>query len=292
MPLALAVLGLVRFDQSSSDSVQAFIPGGRFEASGVVAVSGTSGALFVDDGTPRQIFWLGFSDRGAAAPAVPVALGTAVTDMEDIATDGTFVYVVGSQSQGGRRDAAGLVRFMFDARTRRASGVEVVRGLRGVLTSQVPELARLSSGRTGGLNIEGLAWDEARGRLLFGLRSPLAGRQAIVLSARLADRARPLSADNLRIDPEPIRLDLGGLAIRGLGYDGETKRLLVIGGSATDDPRTTFRLFEWTGVATSVPRAIRVLPSALKPEGVTRIVIGGRARTLVLFDGGSYQLVE
>lgn len=266
------------------------IPGGMFEASGVAAVPSMSGALFVDDGENRDVFWIRFNEQEVAEPARRVALGATVPDMEDITTDGATFYAVGSQSKGGK-NAEGLVRFRFDPAAGRISSVESVRGLRAVLTTAVPELSRLTRGRGNDLNVEGLTWDQARRRLLLGLRAPQQGGDALLIAMRLRSADGPLSADNLAIDPQIIRVNLGGLSVRGLASDAATGRILLIGGAATDDPRTQFRLFEWDGTS-NAPRALHPLSSAQKPEGVTRIALGGRQRTLLVFDGGSYQLLD
>jgi hypothetical protein len=167
-----------------------------------------------------------------------------------------------------------------------------VTGLETILFEAIPELRRLSRGESGPLNIEGLTWDRARRRLLLGLRSPLSNGRAVVVAARPGDASRPLSAANFVVESELIQLDLGGSAIRGLGYDAASNRVLIIGGGSTDEGRGTFRLFDWDGGAKSAVRELGPLRDAEKPEGVTRVSIGGRARTLIVFDLGGYSLVN
>ena len=266
------------------------IDGGNYEASGVAAVSGTSAVLFVADGRPGEVFWLNFDPSGAqAGRAVPVALGLEVPDPEDIATDGRHFYVVGSQSQGnGRR--AGLVRFRFDSRTRRVEHVEAIVNLGGMLTGLVPELG--GRGRRGvqSLNIEGLAWDPARRRLLVGLRAPVIGGAALIIPLVFKDAAAPFTAANLELDTGgPIRLMLGGLAIRGLGYDEVTRRVLIIAGASTYADAETFRLMSWDGIGGTPARELAVFPARQKPEGVTVATPGGKPRLLLVFDTGGFQ---
>jgi Protein of unknown function (DUF3616) len=267
------------------------IPGGLFEPSGVVAVPGTSGALIVDDGLSRELLWVTFDEKGVPGRARRIALGAGLVDQEDITTDGQFFYAVGSQSKGGGRNAAGLVRFRFNAATLAVSGVEAVSGLGALMLAQVPELGRLARGRSGPLNIEGLTWDRARSRAIFGLRTPQDQRRALLVTAVLRDPAAPLSNQNLQFDPAVIRLDLGGLAVRGLAYDAAARRVLIIGGPAGDGGGAS-RVFEWDGEAASAVREVRQLFGGGKPEGITRIVLGGRMRTLIVFDAGRFEIFD
>lgn len=266
--------------------------GPAIEASGVVAVPGTTGALVVADGHEREVYWIDLaSGRGPVRPT-RVPLGVRLSDPEDITTDGTFFYAVASQSRGATgRQAAGLVRFTFDAVAGRPGDLQTLTGLTALLDSRVPDLARLRKGRSGPLNIEGLTFDRAENRLLLGLRSPMQAARALVIALRVPDRRQPLSAATVTVEPSLIPLDLGGLAIRGLGYDTAARRILIIGGGSTDGASGTYRLFEWSGERDVAPREVRALSGPEKPEGVTRISLGGRARTLLVFDAGAWQLL-
>jgi hypothetical protein len=261
------------------------------EASGVTAVPGTSGVLVVADGSEREVFWMEIGPTGLGSRVIPVPMAANVADPEDIATDGTHFYVVGSQSRGGGRHADGLVRFRFDPVAKKTSQVERVVGFEAWLFERIPELRQLSRGRTGPLNIEGLTWDRGRERLLLGLRSPVSDGRALLIALRIGDAARPLSASNLIADGQLIALDLGGLAIRGLGYDPDVDRVLVIGGGTTDEGKGPFRLFEWDGRSSSQPMDRGPLRSEEKPEGVTRIKLAGATKTLLVFDLGGYQVL-
>jgi hypothetical protein len=244
------------------------IRGGTFEASGVVSVPGTSGVLFVDDGTPDAVFWTELDASGRqTADAVRVPIGASVTDPEGITHDGKFFYVVGSQSKkpaGG----AGLVRFRFDPATRTANAVESVSGLADFLRASSPELARAARS---GMNVEGLAWDPERSRLLLGLRGPADGADALVVPVALADASGPLAASNLRVQPL-VRLRLGGMGVRGIEYDAESKAFLVLAGATDKDKRVDFKLWEWNGDGAKPSLAERAtIDRDLKPEGVARV---------------------
>ena len=146
-----------------------------------------------------------------------VPLAADITDLEGITSDGEHVYVVGSQSKKSGSEGDGLVRFRFDPTTRRADRVERVQGLKAWLGANVAELKGVERGRGDEvLNIEALAWDRERHRLLLGLRAPLAQGHALIVPLKLRDPARPLSGENLDVDGPAIRLDLGGAGIRSL----------------------------------------------------------------------------
>ena len=270
------------------------IDGGRYEASGVATVAGTSSVLFVDNTRPREVFWMDLDASGKqAGRAVPVPLGVDVPDPEDVATDGQHFFAVSSQSQGGGRRGAGLVRFRFDSRTRRAEQVEVIADLPSLLGAALPDLQR--GGRRGGqsLNIEGLVWDAARSRLLLGLRSPLSGQAALIVPLKVKDARAAFTAANLELAPGgAIRLALGGLAIRGLGYDPASKHVLVLAGASTYADAQTFRLVEWDGVSSTPARELATFPAQQKPEGVTIVSVAGKPRPLVVFDTGGYRVLD
>lgn len=292
LPMVIALAAAPVGQDRSTNRTPRRLPGVAFEASGVVGVPGASAAVFVDDSRPGHVFLLALSDTGIASVPEPIALGASVNDLEDITTDGTWYYAVGSQSKGAGRRAPGLVRFRLDVAARRVTTIESVADLERLMVAAVPELAGLVRRNRDGVNIEGLAWDAARDRLLFGLRSPMIGGDAVIVVARIGDRGARLSARSLAFEPELVRLNLGGLAVRGLGSDSSTGHVLVIGGAATDDPRTAFRLFDWDGVGPVAPAAGRAIASAEKPEGVTRVLTGGRMRTLLVFDLSAYQLLD
>lgn len=262
---------------------------GTYEASGVVEVPGAGGVLFVDDGRPKHVFWMGVSADGDTSAVVPVPIGAQVPDMEDIAFDGRYYYVVGSQSQGGGRQADGLVRFTFDASTRAVDQVERVTGLRQLLAAALPGLT--GGRRQDGLNIEGLTWDAAGARLLLGLRGPMAGSDAVIVPIAIRDRMAPLSGEALTVGT-PIELPLQGRAIRGLGYDADRRIVLVLGGASTNGPGVPFVLYEWDPRAPAGPRPVATFPREQKPEGVTRLHVGGRVRTLVVFDSSGVALLD
>jgi hypothetical protein len=261
------------------------IPGGVYEASGATLAPDGRGILFVDDGRPDVVFWMELSADGSPAqPPVSIPLGVKVEDPEGITTDGRHVFVVGSQSRGKAR-GAGLVRFRFDAASHRALGVESLGHLKTLLAAKLP--AGSGAKKAAELNVEGLAWDAKRRRLLLGLRSPLDGGHALVVPVGLRDGG--LTEASLDVGA-PLRLDLGGLGIRAIEADGEGTFFWVIAGGATNG-REPSRLAQWDGTGSAV-RVVATFPDQLKPEGVVRTKVGGKRMTLVLCDTSRYLLLD
>jgi hypothetical protein len=271
--------------------------GGKFEASGVADVPGTEGVLFVDNGRGGQVFWMSLDRNGRQAGAIkPVGLGVGIEDIEGVTTDGTYFYVVSSQSRPKAVAKEGLVRFKFDARSQSVEAVESISGLKRFLVENVAELRREGDrkGKDGGLNIEGLAWDTRRGRLLLGLRSPIVDGRALLVPLRLRDPRGAFSIDNLEVEgSKAIRLSLGGIGIRGIEYDGRANVFRIISGAAEDQGQTDFGLWEWNGDEQQpVLRETNRFDPKLKPEGVARVTAGGRDFMLVVFDASGYTVVD
>jgi hypothetical protein len=270
------------------------IAGGRFESSGVVHVPGTNSVLFVDDGRNTEVFLMTFTTSGdQQETAISVPLGANVTDLEGLTTDGERFYAVGSQSKNTGFDGDGLVRFRFDPKTRRVDGVESIRGLKAWLAANVAEL-RGTERRVGDdvLNIEGLAWDPERSRLLLGFRAPVVGGQALIVPVRLADPAGPFSRENLRVDGAALRVPTNGAGIRSLEYDASTKAFRMILGAGGNNENRDFGILEWDGQAGSVPRQLKSFSRKLKPEGITRAMVSGRSVTVIVFDVGRFTIAD
>lgn len=289
--LSSAVL-VTRMAGAAADPVR--ISGGTFEASGVVHVPSTSSVLFVDDGRNREVFWLELNADGSQkGPASALPLQADVTDLEGITHDGSSYYVVGSQSKTTGLDGDGLVRFRFDPATKQIAGVERVQGLKKWLADNVAELNGTGA-RAGDsvLNIEGIAWDPVGTRLLLGLRAPVVDGQALLIALTPRDAGGPLSTDNLTVQSgKAIRLSLGGAGIRSIEYDAPTAAFRIITGAGLNKESREFRVVEWKGEGDDV-REVARYSSKLKPEGITRTVLEGKSRTLIVFDTGRFTMLD
>jgi hypothetical protein len=271
--------------------------GGPFEASGVAHVPGTDGVLFVDDGRTDEVFWMRLGEgRTQAGPIKAIKFGASVVDLEGVTTDGTYFYVVGSQSKSKGGDSAGLVRFRFDAHGQKAEGAEAVSGLKRFLAENVSELRGMGDRKykDGGINVEGIAWDARNGRLLLGLRSPVVEGQALVVPLRLRDPRGALSSGNLEVEGgKAIRLPFGGAGIRSIEYDERARAFRVITGAGPNSEKLDFKLWEWDGdAARPALREVGTYERRLKPEGVTRVSTGGRDFTFIVFDTSGYAAAD
>jgi hypothetical protein len=279
---------------SATDQTVHEIIGGPFEASGVAQVGNTSQVLFVDDGRNRDVFLMELSDEGVQrGTPIAIPLLADVTDLEAIATDGRYFYVVGSQSKLTGTEGDGLVRFEYDPVERRIHNVSRIRGLKSWLAEQVDEL-RDTKGKLGDhvLNIEGLAWDAVGERLLLGLRAPVINDEALLVPIAMTKRDGAFTRENLRPDGAAIRLKLDGAGIRSLEYDAQSGTLLLITGASLNDETRDFRVLEWNGNLTSTPREIRRFDRSLKPEGWSILTVAGRRQHVLVFDTNRWALID
>jgi hypothetical protein len=285
-----------RSDEEVPKGMTAFV-GGKFDASGVADVPGTDGILFVDNGREGQVFWMKLDQKGKQVGAInTLSLGVNIEDLEGITTDGTSFYVASSQSRPKAIATEGLVRFRFDHRTQSIKETESISGLKKFLVENVGELRQDGerNGKDGGLNIEGLAWDPRRGRLLLGLRSPIVDGHALVVPLRLRDPRGVFSLDNMEVEnSKAIRLPLGGVGIRSIEYDARAKVFRIISGAAENQDQTDFVLWEWNGDEQQpLIRETTRFKKSLKPEGVARVTAGSDDFLIIVFDASGYTVME
>jgi len=270
--------------------------GGKFEASGVVAVPGTDGILFIDDGKQDRVFWVRLDESGKQAGEItPIPLGVEIEDPEGLTSDGSFYYIVGSQSRP-KSERNALVRFTFDPQTRTARA-EAINNFRDLLIANVPQLKGNGEqkGSDGGLNIEGIAWDPTRQQLLLGLRSPIVNGAALVIPVKPPAAGQPFTAENLSIvEPRAISISLDGLGVREIQYDPNVKSFLIISGAPETISKTDFKLWEWDGNAGSAPREKLFLDEDAfdRPEGISHIKVNGRDIIFIVGDGSIYYTLD
>ncbi|MEW6212530.1 MAG: DUF3616 domain-containing protein [Acidobacteriota bacterium] len=264
--------------------------GQKFEASGVVHLPGTDTVVFVDDSREFEVFMMQINDAGQQVGAVrSVRLGAGIEDLEGITYDGTYFYVVGSQSEPEKGAANAIARFTMDQNSLAVSNLSVIPNFRSLLLSRVAEFRGTShlEGDDGGLNIEGIAWDPEGKRLMLGLRSPILNGQALILPVGLRDAGGPFTADNLQLDARPIPLFLEQSGIRDIQYDSRLKSFLLISGAPENVRRGIFAVWEWDG-RSSQPRQRALLDSRMKPEGITQAKVGDRDFIFIVCDENRY----
>lgn len=259
---------------------------GLCEPSG--AARAADGSIWVvDDDQPDRVFaW----QPGAPAATPHLLQAPGGLDLKDpeglsVADDGAL-WIVGSHSRsrkGKVGDRAAVVRGVP------ADGaVQVTHQTDGLRPGKDPHelqplldgVARVCPGcalSAGDLDVEGAAWDD--GRLLLGLRAPLAGRHAVVVATRADDTLRGLPAD--RVVEAAWTLDLGGRGVRDLARrpGGDW---LVLAGDTGDGPAAP-ALYAWTPGAD--PVLLGELTTALggTPEAV--VPVGADAAWLLVDEG-------
>jgi len=227
----------------------------------------------------------------------PIRLGVTVDDPEGITFDGSWFYVVGSQSETKGGETNSLARFSFDSQTQSVKDVESARGLYQFLIGEASELKEYAGkkGKKGAINIEGLAWDPVQDRLLLGIRDPAILGQALIVALKLRDPSARLSLENITLaQPNAIRLDLGGDTIRSIEYDGILNVFQIISGEPENKEskkkKPDFKLWDWDGQTS--PREKVTLNHKLKPEGVTRVSISGHDFIFIVCDASQYLKLE
>ncbi|HXG95284.1 MAG TPA: DUF3616 domain-containing protein [Blastocatellia bacterium] len=271
-------------------------PLARYEASGAVFVPDSDRVYFVVNDSP-QLFWMKINESGQLpnTQAGSVDIKAVVADAEGITYDGHFLYIVGSQSQPGEGNS--LVRFLFDPTSESVRDEpETVTDLRGLLLEKVDELRDVGGldKNSGGLNIEGIAWDDRNKRLLLGLRSPVRDGKALIIPLKIAD-PRKMTRETLQLAGSAIKLSLENLGIRDIQYDPRSESFFIIAGPSVRDGG--FSLWQWYANDEQAngepnPRKLTDLDASIKPEGVTRVHLGGRDYVFIIGDAGSYKMIS
>jgi hypothetical protein len=141
--------------------------------------------------------------------------------------------------------------------------------------------------KVSGTNIEGLAWVPTAARpeqLIFGLRNPSQGNDAILVSLLNADAV--LSGASAKFG-EAILLDLGSLRVRAMTWSPLHHAVLLLAGpKAAGGP---FRLFKWSGAPTEPALAVQDItnvPTDSSPEAI--LVYDDTHDVQLLFDQGNH----
>jgi hypothetical protein len=213
-------------------------------------------------------------------------------DLEAVAVDEQGrVYAITSHSrkENGKRDDKREQLARFGLEGEQIVDFQVLRGLRKKISRQhgsLKEATRIRDVKDGGgFNIEGLSFDAAKQKLLIGLRSPLAGENAIIVVLE-NPRAVFDSDEEPRISDQLIELDLAGGGIRAICYDPHLGGYLII----SRKPNKSFKLWLWSGAADKAPQRLRIpdIKDLRQAEGVTPVLMDGRpVGILIVSDDGS-----
>ena len=86
---------------------------------------------------------------------------------------------------------------------------------------------------------------------------------------------------------------LGAAGIRSIEYDARAQAFRLITGAAPNRENINFKLWNWSGeVDQPQLHEIDKFDYSLKPEGVTRVNIGGRSFNFIVFDTSGYYALE
>jgi hypothetical protein len=281
-----------------------------YNASGVIPLA-DSRFLFCDNNSNDALYELDLTEDGLKkGPLIKRPLQgiapDAIDDLESMtiaeAKGRRFVFVASSffvkkpkEGQSLRIAPSGLLRVTINSDD--SLSAENMPGFRDWFVQQAPAIAASAklTPDEGGLNIEGLAWDQERHALLFGVRTPLSGVNPLVIPVRVKDLDGSWTTDNLKMLP-PIRLSLGAAngqqGIRSIEYVASRGAFLVVVGKTVSGVKTPFELYEWKGGKRGKLRRLDVsFAEKMKPEGVTSGTIGGKPALLFVDDDGGYQVL-
>ena len=218
------------------------------------------------------------------------------TDLEASATIGDRIYWITSHGQNAKgKNAPSRERFFATTCTVQGDAVKLTpvgKPYAGLLLdlARAPQLTRfrlataanLAPKSPGALNIEGLA-ATPEGHLLIGFRNPIPGGKALLVP--LLNPGELIGGRSAQLG-SPLLLDLGGLGIRSMGYDGG--KYLIIAGPFDNEGES--RAYEWDGKSA----APRLLPDirfpGANPEGLAFSKPDGKAEFFVLSDDGTLKI--
>jgi hypothetical protein len=215
-------------------------------------------------------------------------------DLEGLDVDGRGrVYALTSHSRSGKgkikQEREKLVRFEVAGDELRDP--RVVIDLKQQLMAAHPALRQAAEvddvKDANGLNIEGLAFDADRRRLLVGFRGPLVDGTALLVAIENIDEVFETGAAP-RIAEQAILLDLGGEGIRGMTYDPRLEGFLIISGPLEQVEDVPFRLWFWPGQPDRPAQRVTVpgLDGFEHAEGITPVRWRGQERLLIVSDDG------
>jgi Protein of unknown function (DUF3616) len=279
---------------NQAPAMKTVIFGGACDASGAVPLSDTSLAVADDEDNFLRLY---DADVGGeplrmlnVSPQLALHTKQPESDLEAATHYGTDAYWLTSHGRSRKGKLKPERLFFFGTTVPSLDAPlefigEPYRSLQDDLAAEprlrefeLERAARLAPKQPGGLNLEGMS-ASPDGSVLLGFRSPIPDGLALLVTLHnprgVLNREKPEFS-------EPIRLDLGGLGVRGLSWWRE--HYLVLAGPHADGPT---RLFVWAGpgrAASPVPVDL----GAFNPEGL--FTPEGRDEVLLLSDDGT-QLV-
>lgn len=217
-----------------------------------------------------------------------------LNDLEALTRDPEgYIYAITSHSpnrNGQRRpDREHFLRFRIQG-----TDIQQLESYSGLIDDlkNSSELKELIKARTGteldfrNTNIEGLAFDPHKNRLMLGFRDPEFNELALVVSID-----NPKDMFEKHIPPHFVSvafLDIKGGGIRSLNYDPVLKSFILANEVKDDDGTKFSQLWTWSGNPNDAPKAIPLpnLRYLSNVEAVDSVVINGQHRLLLMGDEG------
>ena len=217
-----------------------------------------------------------------------------LNDLEALTRDSDgYIYAITSHSpnrNGQRRpDREHFLRFRIQG-----SDIQQLESYSGLIDDlkNSSELKELIKAKTGteldfrNTNIEGLAFDPRKNRLMLGFRDPEFNELALVVSID-----NPKDMFEKRVPPHFVSvafLDIKGGGIRSMNYDPVLKSFILANEVKDDDGTKFSQLWTWSGNPNDAPKAIPLpnLRYLSNVEAVDSVVINGQHRLLLMGDEG------
>ena len=218
-----------------------------------------------------------------------------LNDLEALARDNEgFIYALTSHSRNrkGQRspDREHLMRFKIQGGD--VLGLTSYNNLTQVLESDT-KLHDLIRERTKAevsfeeINIEGMAFDPVKKRLVLGFRDPEFNNMALVA---FISNPKDVFEHNTKPEFDEVAvLDIGGGGIRSLNYDPVLKNY-VIANEVKDETGEKFsQLWTWSGNPTDEPHKISLpnLQHITNVEAVDSITVNGKPHMILMGDEGN-----
>jgi len=275
-----AVLTCVVLLATSSATVDAPVAyGGMCEASAIVFLDPTHFVVASDETNVLQVY-----TRGKARPDRSVDLrgftGFNKSDFESAAVVGNRIYWMGSHSFSRRGwDEPQRKILVATEAAQTAGGVPTLKPIGAARFDLGAAITKAAGVDAAKLNIEGMA-PAPDGGLLIGLRGPLAGARAIVIT--LSNPAEMIAGASPRFGPR-FSLPLDGLGIRDIArVDAAKGDYLIAAGHSGPEAETVFALYWWSGRNDHVE--LKEMVGGLFAEGVARVP--GTTKAMLISDDG------
>lgn len=136
------------------------------------------------------------------------------------------------------------------------------------------------------INIEGLAFDPVKKRLVLGFRDPEFNNMALI--AFIANPKEVMEKNAKPEFDEVAVLDIDGGGIRSLNYDPVLKAFIIANEVKGDTGEKSSTLWKWSGKPTDEPQKINLpnLHHMTNVEAVDSVNINGQQRLLLMSDEG------